>query len=559
MVLGKAIVEAPPEGASLILEALAQEYRPAEVRFLGEALGGRLDPKVREQIVATLGRLYFDRPPYPGTWWGTQPAAQKPPARTVAWEGTPFVRDALLKALADRDAAVRRAAVAALTAANDPATLEPLAARLAAEKEPAARLDLIRAISGLKTPKIVPVLQGVLADRANAEALRLEAVRGLEQVKASAAATALASVTTEDQPAALRVRALEAIGSLQAKSAQPAIQAALASREPTVRRAAVAALGQLGDAAAAADLLPLLNDTDASVKVAAVQALGALKAKEAIPALVQAVGNEATQFDAVAALARMPDVRALSAYLSGLTSKNAELRQACRSAVAALRDEAAPVLEQLAKRSEIPAAALAELREVYSSFTPILSWRVIGPFPRDGRSHPPEKEQNFSATYKGAEKEAKWRTIQADAAQRGRVNLFTRLQPNQQVEAYGYAEIDSTTARDATLLVGSDDTITVWLNGRKVHEHGGDRGWAPDQDRASVRLNAGTNRLLVKCGNSGGPWDFSVAVSAEADRYAFLKGAPQKHDLEAFRAYARTNRGDAERGARLFGSLKGLA
>src|SRR5262249_30869549 len=62
----------------------------------------------------------------------------------------------------------------------------------------------------------------------------------------------------------------------------------------------------------------------------------------------------------------------------------------------------------------------------------------------------------------------------------------------------------------------------------------------------------------VKCGNSGGPWDFSVAVSAEADRYAFLKGAA-KFDLEAYRAFARKTAGDPERGRRLFLDVKGLA
>ncbi|HKB40950.1 MAG TPA: c-type cytochrome, partial [Gemmataceae bacterium] len=105
----------------------------------------------------------------------------------------------------------------------------------------------------------------------------------------------------------------------------------------------------------------------------------------------------------------------------------------------------------------------------------------------------------------------------------------------------------------------SDDTITVWLNGQKVHEHTGDRGWGPEQDKVNVKLEKGKNALLIKCGNSGGPWDFSVAVSAEVDRYAFLKGGAQKFDLEAFRAFARKNPGDAERGRKLFADLKGLA
>jgi putative heme-binding domain-containing protein len=64
--------------------------------------------------------------------------------------------------------------------------------------------------------------------------------------------------------------------------------------------------------------------------------------------------------------------------------------------------------------------------------------------------------------------------------------------------------------------------------------------------------------MLIKCGNHSGPWEYSVAVSEESDRYAFLKGG-QKYDLEAYRAFARKNAGDAGRGQKLFADLKGLA
>src|SRR6185437_3579968 len=114
------------------------------------------------------------------------------------------------------------------------------------------------------------------------------------------------------------------------------------------------------------------------------------------------------QFDAITALAQMPDKRALSAYLTGLASKNVELRKTCRQAIATLREDVVPTLQQLAKGNEIPSEALAELREVYSSFVPILSWRVIGPFPRDGKAHPPQSERKFDAVYKGADKDVKW-------------------------------------------------------------------------------------------------------------------------------------------------------
>src|SRR5262249_54863173 len=165
----------------------------------------------------------------------------------------------------------------------------------------------------------------------------------------------------------------------------------------------------------------------------------------------------------------------------------------------------------------------------------------------------------LDASYDVGGKPVKWRAVKADAKQQGRVNLKDLFQPNENVEAYGHAEFDSAAARDAQLLVGSDDTVVVWLNGKKVHEFNGNRGWAADQDKVTVKLEAGKNRLLVRCGNASGPWDFSVAVSADADRYVFLKGGAKKYDLDEFRTFVRKAKGDPERGQKLFLDLKGLA
>src|SRR5205085_8166945 len=136
--------------------------------------------------------------------------------------------------------------------------------------------------------------------------------------------------------------------------------------------------------------------------------------------------------------------------------------------------------------------------------------------------YPPEQELKFDAVYDGVRAEAKWRAAKGDPHRHGDVNLAALYDPNTDVVAYGYAEIDSASARAAQLLVGSDDTIVIWLNDKKVHEHLADRGWSFDSDKVPVQLQKGKNRLLIKCGNHGGPWEFSVAVSGEVDRYAFL-------------------------------------
>ena len=61
--------------------------------------------------------------------------------------------------------------------------------------------------------------------------------------------------------------------------------------------------------------------------------------------------------------------------------------------------------------------------------------------------------------------------------------------------------------------MGSDDTLTVWLNGEKLLAEGGSRGAAPDQNKLTLKLRAGRNELLLKvCSGSG---DFAFYFKAE--------------------------------------------
>ncbi len=83
--------------------------------------------------------------------------------------------------------------------------------------------------------------------------------------------------------------------------------------------------------------------------------------------------------------------------------------------------------------------------------------------------------------------------------------------------------IDAPTAREITLSLGSDDTISLWANGKQLLANEAYRAVAPDQDKVVVPLKAGENRILMKICNGGGGYGFYFKMIAEQ-----LGGYPAK-------------------------------
>ena len=144
-------------------------------------------------------------------------------------------------------------------------------------------------------------------------------------------------------------------------------------------------------------------------------------------------------------------------------------------------------------------------------------WYVLGPFPNEGgkgftAAYPPEKGVDLEASYSGAGgAKIKWTRILepgSPAAGEGPVDLLRHVRPNNNVCAYAYTTIQSPQARSATLLAGGDDTITVWLNGKRVISQGGSRTAVPDEFRAAVQLKKGLNTVLVKVCQAQRGWEF---------------------------------------------------
>ena len=140
-------------------------------------------------------------------------------------------------------------------------------------------------------------------------------------------------------------------------------------------------------------------------------------------------------------------------------------------------------------------------------------WHVIGSFSNaDGKgfaaAYPPEAEITLDKTYPGmANSEAKWRRM--DSFVDGQVHtLNPHFRLTEWAIAYLYRKITAREAMEITGYFGSDDGLVVWLNGEKLISEDVPRGPAPDQSKATLKLKAGDNHLLLKIVNRTGGWGF---------------------------------------------------
>ena len=147
----------------------------------------------------------------------------------------------------------------------------------------------------------------------------------------------------------------------------------------------------------------------------------------------------------------------------------------------------------------------------------VMEWNLIGPFPAADMNdlptvYPPEKEADLAKKYKGkSDVEVGWRTITADAT--GYIRLETAIQPSEQAVAYGLVYVLSPDDRPATVLLGSDDGVRVWVNDALVHSNPSYRAAVADQDRFTVNLKKGWNKVLIKVLQGGGGWGYYFRFS----------------------------------------------
>jgi hypothetical protein len=158
-------------------------------------------------------------------------------------------------------------------------------------------------------------------------------------------------------------------------------------------------------------------------------------------------------------------------------------------------------------------AAARATREQAPAYGP---WYVAAPFPNaDGKGfaevYPPEREVRLDAEYQGVGgKPIRW--ARKDAFKDGVVNDLKIFETNDYVCAYLYREIESPVAQDMPVDLGSDDTVTVWLNGERLLSKKVARPCKLGDEHVLLHLRPGTNRFLMKICQGNLWWAFAFAA-----------------------------------------------
>ncbi len=147
---------------------------------------------------------------------------------------------------------------------------------------------------------------------------------------------------------------------------------------------------------------------------------------------------------------------------------------------------------------------------------PILNWQIAGPFfykKEHGLEvfHTIEKRFSADALYVNSKgKRIRWQKTAAPAD--GVIDFIKLYGATEKANAYAYTEFTALTSGEVLFLLGSDDGVAMWLNGKEVHRNDAHRGVASGSDIVIAPVQKGVNTLLLKIENGGGGWGFLAEV-----------------------------------------------
>ncbi len=156
-----------------------------------------------------------------------------------------------------------------------------------------------------------------------------------------------------------------------------------------------------------------------------------------------------------------------------------------------------------------------------------MPWVVCGPFPAESGAAAyatawgPETEHGADVAFETRSgNRLRWQQVDPEhvLAHNG-LNLGALFDGASHAAAYALTKLNSLNESDAELRFGSDDTLTVWLNGQRVLSREVYRAAEPDQEVVPVRIRPGENVVVVKVAQGVGDWRLLVRLTGPGDRW----------------------------------------
>lgn len=255
-----------------------------------------------------------------------EPEVQVVLLRGLGDRGDAAAHEAVLNAAKSADESVKLAALQALAPLGEAEDVSMLAGLLESNDENvagAARDTLANMINEGTDDAIIAALPNV-KPAVRASLLTLLAGRGSDE------AVAVASNHLDDDSAEVRTASLEIIGRLgAADEAALLVDALMSARDPEVFTSASRALGALSERERDAVMNPLISakdDAEGDTKIAILRALGRAATPMALEAMVEAMGDEALNDEAVKILGNWPAPEAAPHLLELARSEDAALK-----------------------------------------------------------------------------------------------------------------------------------------------------------------------------------------------------------------------------------------
>jgi hypothetical protein len=145
----------------------------------------------------------------------------------------------------------------------------------------------------------------------------------------------------------------------------------------------------------------------------------------------------------------------------------------------------------------------------------LLEWQMIGTFSAEEDKKlgaGPDFSPRTRPDVKQGDTSWAWQGVRAKAT--GALEI-RRGQPSPN-SAYAWTTFDWPAKEKIFLYFGSENSVTVWLNGKQVYERKDRKPYMADSDRVEVDVNKGANTVLVRVFDEGPLWRTCVRPSPMA-------------------------------------------